>query len=162
MSLAKMIAARMLAKKPKAPAPCHCKPNPFQCGAGCRCAGCGHAVKSESTVAPARSQVHRGAPLPRPRVVAPEPELAQVVAALPLPPPTPDVPAPVLRTGWVGSCKAIDADTGRRCRLLAHPGEAHRHERGPFFRTAAPGQSTFTVRAQLDAAATRRFTTETL
>lgn len=65
-------------------------------------------------------------------------------------------PRPVLQPGWKGSCKAIDADTGRQCRLPAHPGEAHRHERGPFFRAAPPEQTHFRAREQLDAAATRR------
>lgn len=74
------------------------------------------------------------------------------------PPAAPVVEAPPLKLepGWRGSCKAIDADTGRRCRLPAHPGEAHRHERGPFFRTADPTQTHFRAREQLDAAATRR------
>jgi hypothetical protein len=56
-----------------------------------------------------------------------------------------------------GSCKAVDALTGLRCRLPAHSEQLpHRHERGAFFTVAAEGQKNFTVRDRLDAAATAR------
>jgi hypothetical protein len=77
--------------------------------------------------------------------------VASIAAGLSAPPPAP------LAQGWRGSCKAICAETGRQCRLPAHPSEPdrHRHERGPFHRTAVPGQA-FSFREQLDRAATRR------
>lgn len=40
----------------------------------------------------------------------------------------------------LGSCKAIDADTGRQCRLLTHDAETpHRSERGAFTHVLVPG-----------------------
>lgn len=70
------------------------------------------------------------------------------------------VPAPVVRlstTGRVarGSCKAIDAKTGRQCRLLAHPEtpDAHRNERGPFTHVLQAGQVPV-LRQTLDQVAT--------
>lgn len=54
-------------------------------------------------------------------------------------------------------CAAVDAETGRKCRRLVHADIKHRSERGEFFRTAAPGQTSFSLREQLDAAATRAF-----
>lgn len=154
MSLAKQIAARMLGKR---------KP------------------VGEATRISARSVVlkaTRGAPAAetgsklarasgtQPRHLTPralsEPDLAEGLSALPLPPPTPELAPPVISRGWAGSCKAIDADSGRQCRMPAHPSDPdrHRHERGPFFRTATPGAA-FTRRDQIDEHATRRFTTET-
>jgi TPP-dependent indolepyruvate ferredoxin oxidoreductase alpha subunit len=82
--------------------------------------------------------------------------LRRAVEALKPAAPAAPPPPPKIEPGWRGSCKAIDADTGRRCRLPAHAGEAHRHERGPFFRTAPPEQTHFRAREQLDAAATSR------
>jgi hypothetical protein len=49
--------------------------------------------------------------------------------------------APATSSGrFRGSCKAVDADTGRTCKLLEHPEEPDRHrsERGPFFRVLPP------------------------
>lgn len=40
-----------------------------------------------------------------------------------------------------GSCKAVDAKTGRTCKLPAHAGAEHAHERGRFHLVAAPGQA---------------------
>jgi hypothetical protein len=64
-------------------------------------------------------------------------------------------PAPAVPRGPArGSCSAVDTETGLRCRLPAHPGDVHRHERGPFTRVAAPGQTSFARVEQLVAAAT--------
>lgn len=54
-----------------------------------------------------------------------------------------------------GSCKAVDAATGRQCKLPHHPEhpEQHRHERGMFHRVAAPGTTTFPLREALELAA---------
>jgi hypothetical protein len=54
---------------------------------------------------------------------------------------------------WVGQCRAVDAETGHRCRgLTGHVG-SHRSERGPFERPLAPGE----VPARpIDAVATSR------
>lgn len=49
-----------------------------------------------------------------------------------------------------GSCKAINADTGRQCALLAGHVTAHRHGRTDFVRCAEPGTTTFIRRQQLD------------
>lgn len=66
----------------------------------------------------------------------------------------PAAPQPAkVAQGWTGSCKAVDAATGRRCRLPAHPEPTHRHERGAFFRVASASQTTFPLREQLDRAA---------
>lgn len=56
-----------------------------------------------------------------------------------------------------GSCKAVDADSGRTCKLPAHPEspDAHRSERGPFIRVLQPGALP-RLHQQLDAVATRR------
>lgn len=51
-------------------------------------------------------------------------------------------------------CKAVDAYTGKSCKLLEHPaGTPHRSERGEFRVVAAPGQTHFEHREQLDRAA---------
>lgn len=55
-----------------------------------------------------------------------------------------------------GSCKAINADTGRQCALLAGHTSAHRHGRTEFWLVAEPGQTSFRKRDALDAAATAR------
>lgn len=54
-----------------------------------------------------------------------------------------------------GSCKAIDAKTGRQCRLLAHPEtpDQHANERGAFHLVLQPGQVP-TLHQVLDQAAT--------
>lgn len=85
-----------------------------------------------------------------------EPDLAEAYRALPGvwgPAETPPLPPPVLRPGFRGSCKAIDAATGRTCKLPAHPGDVHSSERGRFTRCAAPGTTTFPLRQALDSAA---------
>lgn len=51
-----------------------------------------------------------------------------------------------------GSCKAIDADTGRQCRRLEHADEVHRSERGDFTRVLPPGGVPL-LRTRLDAVA---------
>lgn len=44
----------------------------------------------------------------------------------------------------VKQCRAIDADTGRRCCRLVHAeGTIHRTPRGDFFNVAAPNQTVF-------------------
>lgn len=108
-----------------------------------------------------RPITERPPPLPP---VPPRPEtqvdLVQALQALPLPAaPASSAPAPAARGR--GSCWAIDAETGRQCRLPSHPEDPdrHRHERGAFFRTAVPGQS-FTRRDLLDRAATTRHSPE--
>jgi hypothetical protein len=53
---------------------------------------------------------------------------------------TPTGEAPVSpETRFRSECCAIDAETGRKCRRLAHADVVHRHERGTFVRIAAPG-----------------------
>lgn len=71
------------------------------------------------------------------------------------PPEVPKVAPRPAQARTLGSCKAIDADTGRQCRLPAHPEEPerHRHERGPFFRTLTPGEVPL-LRQRLDGLAT--------
>ncbi len=72
------------------------------------------------------------------------------------PPPATTAAAAPARAGR-GSCKAIDADTGRTCKLLAHPENPDRHssERGAFSRVLLPG-SVPRLHLQLDAAATHQ------
>lgn len=67
---------------------------------------------------------------------------------------TPLVPtsAPGVLT-FRGSCKAINADTGRCCALLANHAGAHRHGSTSFVRVAKPGATSFSRRDALDAAA---------
>jgi hypothetical protein len=66
-------------------------------------------------------------------------------------------PAPRAAGGrWTGTCRAVDAETGLRCRLPAHGDKGHRSERGPFHLVAAPGQATFARVEQLAAAAESR------
>lgn len=70
--------------------------------------------------------------------------------------PLPQLPPRAIKPGWRGACQAVCAATGRRCRLPEHRvDEPHRHERGPFTITAALGQ-TITARSELEAAATSR------
>lgn len=52
-------------------------------------------------------------------------------------------------------CCAIDAETGLKCRRLAHADVVHRHERGCFVRLAVPGQTHFAARAAVEEAAQR-------
>lgn len=56
---------------------------------------------------------------------------------------------------WKAECCAVDADTGRKCRRLAHTDVVHRHERGTFTRLAAPGQTHFADRERLERFASR-------
>lgn len=87
---------------------------------------------------------------PRPEL---EVDLAKGLKALPLPS-APKLGLDATATGsWKGSCKAVDAATGRACKLPAHPGEVHRSERGPFVRVAAPGATSFPLRQALEHAA---------
>lgn len=55
-----------------------------------------------------------------------------------------------------GACKAISADTGRQCCLLAGHATPHRHGRTDFVRVAAVGQQSFARRDALDGVATAR------
>lgn len=48
------------------------------------------------------------------------------------------------------NCKAVDAKTGLACKLGAHSGDEHGHERGRFHLVAKPGQH---VRRAVDEAA---------
>lgn len=65
-------------------------------------------------------------------------------------------PRPVVQPGWRGSCRAVSAETGRACALLAGHTGPHRHGSTTFVRTAEAGQTHFTRRAALDDAATAR------
>lgn len=94
-------------------------------------------------------------PLP---AVPPRPELdlAKGLEALPLPSSSgPDRLPPNPATGFRGSCKAINADTGKQCALLVGHTTAHRHGQTAFFRIATPNQKSFTRRELIDSAATR-------
>lgn len=76
---------------------------------------------------------------------------------LPLPPPlSPPVPtsapAPAVARG---SCKCINAETGRQCALLAGHPPPHRHGSTSFVRVAEAGATSFARRDALDAAASR-------
>ena len=133
---------------------------------------------------PRRARTHTPPRAPEPPLelpFAPEPEGIEV-RGQPLPPPPP-TPAPLdgavlaaavvahekaiaaeqlaahrlevdAAAKWKGSCNAVCALTGRRCRLPAHPEGEHRSERGPFRVVAAPGQTHFARQAALDEAAT--------
>ncbi|MDP2270935.1 MAG: hypothetical protein Q8K32_09410 [Archangium sp.] len=187
MSLAKQIAARMLAKKAAVAQP---KPEPKFV------AGPVHPGKWQLSDPPpsppvptaerrrriAEGQQRRNAPptppapivaiaVPTsalPRVtppplpfIAPRPELefdlVKSLEALPLPVPVapaePPRLAPNLNTGFRGSCKAINAYTGKQCALLAGHTTAHRHGATAFVRVAAPDQKSFHRRDLLDRAA---------
>lgn len=76
---------------------------------------------------------------------------AAVEPAPSLPVPTSAQPPPVMVAR--GSCKAISADTGRQCALLAGHESLHRHGSTDFARVASSTQTTFRKRDQLDAAA---------
>lgn len=69
--------------------------------------------------------------------------------------PTPAAPvaASAPTSGPRGSCKAINAETGRQCALLAGHTTAHRHGSTSFTRVAEPGATSFTRRDALDRAA---------
>lgn len=55
-----------------------------------------------------------------------------------------------------GSCKALCAETGLRCRLPAHgPEQGHRHERGQFILVAAEGQRDFVEKRRVELSAVR-------
>ncbi|MDP2271273.1 MAG: hypothetical protein Q8K32_11115 [Archangium sp.] len=98
--------------------------------------------------------LERRAALPREEE---QPDLVKTLEALPLPvpvvPPEPPRLAPNLTTGFRGSCKAISADTGKQCALLAGHTTSHRHGATPFVRVAAPDQKSFHRRDLLDRAA---------
>lgn len=129
------------------------------------------AEKREQWLKEARAKAERGETLP-PSAPTPPPEhchakqnreLAEAIVSTYRTPvvPSPPPPAPVDLKGPLvarGSCKAIDAETGRQCRLPAHPHapDQHRSERGPFHRLALPGQTKFTRREALDAQASSR------
>lgn len=123
------------------------------------------AQKREQWLQEARAKAERGEKLPpveiireRNREKPTNPIQAIAPRPLTLPPPAPlDLSGPLVARG---SCKAIDAETGRQCRLPAHPHapDQHRSERGPFHRLAAPGQTQFKRRAELDALASSRST----
>lgn len=72
--------------------------------------------------------------------------------ALEAPPP----PAPVLKPGWRGNCRAISAATGRRCALLDGHDGSHRHGSTAFVAIALTDDDVARARARLDAAATAR------
>lgn len=100
-----------------------------------------------------RAITERPPPLPpRPPRAELDVDLVKSLEALPLPAaPAASSAAPARGRG---SCFAIDAETGRQCRLPAHPEDPdrHRHERGPFFRLLQPGQAP-RLHEQLDSAA---------
>lgn len=127
MSLARSIAARMLAKR-----------NPSTSSKG-------------STPPP----VAKNQPPRDPASTSAAVDLAPLTLP-PAAPPTPAPPPRAISPGWRGACQAVCAVTGRRCRLPEHRvDELHRHERGPFHLTAAPGQ-TIPARAELERAALSR------
>ncbi len=114
-------------------------------------------VATSAPAAPAgpRTITERPPPLPpRPPRAELEFDLVKSLEALPLPAAPAASSAPARGRG---SCFAIDAETGRQCRLPAHPEDPdrHRHERGPFFRLLQPGQAP-RLREMLDSAATAR------
>lgn len=148
LSLAKSIAARMLGRKlgrtvisvvatPRQ-RPASAKPAP---GTG-----------TEPPRTPKRAPRPAQAALP-PRS---EPDIRELVEAFAPPPVTPPPPPPVLKSGWRGSCTAINPDTGRQCCLLAGHTKLHRHGATEFLLSAAPGQTHFRRRAALDELAARR------
>lgn len=94
-------------------------------------------------------------PLNATREVAPEP------LPMPTPPRPPPARLPAVRLEGrplvaVGSCKAINPDTGRQCALLHGHTKAHRHGSTEFRYSAAPGQKSFTRRDALDRLASSR------
>lgn len=140
MSLAKSIAARMLARKPASSPerPANAKAAPR--------------TGTEPIRAPER------APRPAQAFTPPrsEPDLRELVEAFAPPPaPTPP-PPPVVRPGWRGNCKAINPATGRRCALLEGHDTMHRHGSTAFAFGAEPGQTHFARRELLDALALKR------
>ncbi len=191
MSLAKQIAARMLAKKSTAAAveprvvsapPRHTSPQaynppPVPMAERRRRIAEGQKRRNEPppppppAATPPAPIVAIAQPVPTsapPRVtppplpfIAPRPELevdlVKVLEALPLPVPVapaePPRLAPNLTTGFRGSCKAINADTGKQCALLAGHTTSHRHGATAFVRVAAPDQKSFHRRDLLDRAA---------
>lgn len=111
------------------------------------------------TTGPTVISVTRSPPRRKPPALKPAPRPSEP-DVLDLPPPrtpTPPPPPPVIAPGWKGSCQAVCAVTGRRCRLPAHRmDEPHRHERGQFTFTAAPGQTSFAARSELEREASAR------
>lgn len=207
MSLAKQIAARMLAKKStaaaaaprvvSAPAPIEASKayNPPKAPAASRGEriAAGHARRNapepaitadlERSTHPGKFSMHdaelvepvRTSALPaepsgprtiteRPPPLPPMParreldvDLVKGLEALPLPAPAePERLARNLTTGFRGSCKAISADTGQQCALLAGHTTSHRHGSTAFFRVATPNQKSFTRRDLIDAAGSTR------
>lgn len=68
------------------------------------------------------------------------------------------LPPPVLQAGWKGSCKAVNAATGRQCALLhGHEGH-HRHGSTAFVTLALSDADVARARARLDDAAQSRRT----
>lgn len=86
---------------------------------------------------------------------------APVEAPVPSPIPAPVVALSTTARPGRGSCKAVDAATGRQCKLPAHPAnpDQHRHERGPFHRLLQPGEVPV-LRQALDEASQRAFNAE--
>lgn len=70
--------------------------------------------------------------------------------------PTRTAASPPPRRPGLGSCTAVDASNGLRCKLPAHGDDNHAHERGRFTRVAAPGQVSFPKVEELVARATAR------
>lgn len=65
--------------------------------------------------------------------------------------------APVSSGRWKKPCKAVCADSGKRCALPEHPPfVAHSIGRTTFVRIAAPGQTFFPAAAEFEARATGR------
>lgn len=87
-------------------------------------------------------------PRPSPPIILPPP--APLEFCLPPPPPPPP--------GWRGSCKAINAATGRQCALLGGHEGHHRHGTTTFTTVALTDADVARARARLDDAAQRRFT----
>lgn len=177
MNLTQLIARRMLAKPPTKPASAKAapkssiggpkRPEPAQAATAWPVI---NALAAQAKSAKEGSAPNNRQNRPGPRVVPtpprhrsasynplrrPEPDIRALVEAFAPPPVTPAPPPPVLRAGFRGSCTAVDANNGRRCKLPHHPEhpEQHRHERGMFHRVAEPGTTSFPLREALDRAA---------
>lgn len=105
---------------------------------------------SRQPVKPKRKRAKRRASFMPPRAV--EVPVEPVFAPSPVKPqPAPAQPSPVESSGvrWQRQCMAVDAVTGLRCGLVGQH-DTHRTARGPFVTVAAPGQTHFARKAELE------------
>lgn len=117
----------------------------------------GHARRNAPSNAEfeAKREQWRAEALRKAREPSPPPP-ALVTSSVPKPVEAPPPAAPASHVGSLtsrGSCKAINAETGRQCALLAGHTKPHRHGSTEFVRVATPGQSSFARRDALDALA---------